>query len=207
MNSKNEVDKTGKDIKPPERVLEDELIKGVKKESVSKLPLNNKVVLKALQEGEDGDAYLLIKLLKDRYAFDHATLDWYYWNDHFWRLDKINHIVVMIKEVINLYGEQKIFETFAMQQAIKKGDDKKLKKHEYFIELLSKRIESLRKLKRKKTIIQLAYSGLNSLGMTGEVWDKNPMLLACRNGVINLQEGVFTKGTPSDYIKTYSHLY
>lgn len=192
-----------------DRDLEDELLKGIKdqkKNNISKMPISNKVVLKALQQGEDGDAYLLIKLLKDRYVFDHTACEWYYWNEHFWRLDKINHIVTLIKEVINLYGEQKIFESFALKKATKNGDESDISKHEYFIKLLNERIKSLRTLKRKKTILQLAASGLGSLGVTGEDWDKNPMLLACRNGVVDLKKGMFTSGKPKDYIKTASQV-
>lgn len=202
---------TGPDKKSKKRDLEQEIIDGVEKENekkISKLPVNNDLVLKALYEEEDGDAYLLIKLLKDRYVFDHAGSEWYYWNDHYWRLDKINHIIVLIKEVVNLYGDQKIYESY-MHKSLKaspKSSDADIEKHEKNIKALNHRIKNLRTLKRKNTIIRLAASGLNSLAITGEDWDKNPMLLACRNGVVDLKKGIFAAGEPSDYIKTASQV-
>ena len=185
--------------------LLDEATKDIEKnKKIIKLSVNNKIVLQALMEGEDGDAYLLIKLLKDRYVYDHAAAEWLYWNDHFWRLDKINHVTVLVKEVIDLYGEQKIYETFSLQQAEEDGDEKVITRHKFYIRLLEQRIQSLRTLNRKKMILQLAASGLNSLGITGEQWDQHPMLFCCRNGCIDLSEGIFQAGQPGDYLKTSS---
>jgi len=45
---------------------------------------------------------------------------------------------------------------------------------------------------------------LKSLGITGESWDKHPMLLTCRNGCIDLKKGEFRPGIPTEYIKTVS---
>jgi len=188
----------------PSRSLEQEIINGVENSNISKLPLSNKVVLKALHENQDGDAYLLIKCLKDRYAFDHAAQEWYYWNEHFWRLDKLDHVFNMTKEVIDLYGEQKIFEIFALQAATADEDEKAKKQHQYHIIQLEERIQSLRTLKRKTMVLKLAACGLKSLGVTGEDWDKHPMLLGCRNGCIDLKEGIFKPGNPKDLIKTVS---
>lgn len=187
--------------------FENEIIKGVNNEintKIEKLPINNKVVIKALQEGEDGDAYLLIKCIKDQYIYDRASGEWYYWNTHFWRMDKLNHVVNMTKKVINLYGEQKIFEIFSLQQAESDNNEKIIKQHKYYIKLLDQQIKSLRTLKKKTSVLKLAASGVNSLGMTGEDWDKQPMLLCCWNGCIDLKNGIFNPGNPTDYIKTVS---
>ena len=199
---------------PESRSLEQEITKGFnaspqeidKKESdkVTTLPVTNKVVLRALQENMDGDAFLLIKLLKDRYTYDHATKDWYYWNDHFWRLDKVNHIMTLIKEVIDLYGTQKIYEMFCLKKAKSDGDEEAEKSHKYLVKMLTERINGLRTLKRKKEVLAIACNGLRSLGVTGEKWDMNPMLLGCRNCCINLGEGIAEPGDPHDYIKMVS---
>lgn len=173
-------------------------------EKVSKLPRNNKTVLKALYEDEDGDAYLLIKLLKDRYVFDHINGEWYYWNDHYWRLDKLGHVINLIKEVIQLYGDQDVYETLAYQKAKKESNTEKFNKHLENSKALKARINALRALKRKERVLKLAKFGLNSLGVTGEDWDKKPMLLACKNGCFDLETGNFQDGQPSDFIKLYA---
>lgn len=186
--------------------IEEQILNNVtlEKEKISKLPASNKTVLRALYEDEDGDAYLFIQCLKNRYVYDHITCSWYYWNDHFWRLDKINHVVTLVKEVIQLYGEQDIYETLTYQAAEKEGDDKKVQKHKTRSKHLKKRISDLRTITRKEKILKIARSGLNSLGITGEDWDKKPMLFACGNGCFDLQSGRFFDGDPCDYIKLVS---
>lgn len=208
---KNDIEPNTK-VKPKNQTsdtqdLEQQITDQVNKEvsqKITNLPTSNKTVLKALYENEDGDAYLLIKQLKDKYTYDHTSGDWYYWNDHYWRLDKINHITTMIKDVIDLYGHQQQFETLSYQQAKKEGDEDKLKQHKSRLGLLIERIKILRTLKRKNQVLKLSTSGLNSLGITGEEWDKKPMLLGCRNGCFDLKEGVFKNGKPRDYIKVVS---
>lgn len=187
------------------RSLEDEMVKGLDEQNkVIDMPVSNKAVLKALYENEDGDAYLLIKLIKDRYLYDTAVKEWYYWNDHFWRLDKLNHVTNLIKEVIDLYGTQSNYEAYQMQKAKTENDEKAEKKHKKNMKMLKERIQALRTLKRKQMVLKLAAMGVNSLAFTGETWDSHPMLLGCRNGCLNLEEGTFNPGNPSDYIKTVS---
>lgn len=191
--------------KSTEQDIEQQIIENVEKNiKVLKLPRDNKTVIKALYQDEDGDAYLLIKCLKDRYVYDHVSQDWYYWNEHYWRLDKINHVITLVKEVIQLYGDQDIFETLTYQAAAKKEDTEEYNKHLDRSKALKKRIEALRALKRKERILKLARAGLNSLGMTGEDWDKKPMILACKNGCFDLKTGEFGAGIPSDYVTLVS---
>jgi len=187
-------------------ITNEKLSTGVKDDDskIIRMPKNNPVIIDKLQWDEDGDAYLLIKLLKNRYLYDHATKDWYYWNDHYWRLDKLNHIMNMTKELIDLYGEQLVYELFAKEKAEKENNDKSVKKHKHLISKLNERIQRLSGIRRKQRILTLAATGLNSLGNTGEFWDKNPMLLTCKNGCIDLEQGEFRAGKQSDFIRTIS---
>lgn len=216
-NENNNIDieenKPVKKLRSPPRSLEKEIIKGVKnqenqsqeeKDKIINLPTSNKLVLEALHQNEDGDAYLFIKLVKDRYIYDHITKSWYYWNDHYWKKDRLNHVRTLIKEIIDLYGDQEIFEKLSLDQAEKDGDEKKISQHKYNKKLLNYRIQDLRTLNRKEKILKLSCDGLQSLGMTGEFWDMHDMLLSCKNGCIDLDYGVFNPGNPINYIKTIS---
>lgn len=196
--------KADKKLKP--QISNEKLSSGVEQElsNIVKMPKNNPVVIDKLKWNEDGDAYLLIKLLKNRYLYDHATKDWYYWNDHYWRLDKLNHIMNMTKELIDLYGEQLIYELYAKEKAEKEGPEKSVTKHNRLASKLNERIQQLSGIKRKQRILTLAATGLNSLGNTGEGWDKDPMLLTCKNGCIDLKKGEFRAGKQSDFIRTIS---
>ena len=187
--------------------LEQQIINSVEKtksEKKSDMPRSNKTVLKASQEEEDGDAYLLIKQLENRYVYDHMEKNWYYWNDNFWRLDGIGHVITLIKEVIDLYGQQLVFENLSIQAAEKEEDSKAVSRHKYNSKMLAERINGLRKLTRKEKVLKLSRSGLKSLGIMGTEWDTKPMLLAVRNGCINLKEGTFKPGEPKDYLRLSS---
>jgi putative DNA primase/helicase len=51
-------------------------------------------------------------------------------------------------------------------------------------------------------VIYLSVVGNNSLGISGDEWDKNPYPIACPNGIIDLRNGQFRDGHQDDYIKT-----
>jgi putative DNA primase/helicase len=52
--------------------------------------------------------------------------------------------------------------------------------------------------------LSLASAGEENLGVSAEVWDRDPGLLGCANGVIELQTGNFRPAKPEDFIRTIS---
>jgi putative DNA primase/helicase len=178
--------------------------KAAKAAKIVNLPVSNKTVVQALSENEFGDAALFVMLNQDKLIYDHAEKDWYYWNDHFWRLDKLSNAIHAVSGVIGLYGEQLIYEQFAQRQAEQDEDEKEAARHEKMAKALSKRIGALRMAKRAETVLRLASRGVNRLATTGDDWDKDPYLFGCRNGCIDLRTGDFFPGRPSDLIRTTS---
>jgi len=77
-----------------------------------------------------------------------------------------------------------------------------LKKLEIDRKSIMKRIMVLHTVKRKESVLELAHTGANSLAIRGDEWDKENMLLAVQNGVIDLRTGELCRGKPRDYIKT-----
>lgn len=161
-------------------------------------------VMKALNSDEVGDAVLLIELLKDKFIYDQSAGIWFYWNDHFWRHDIQNQIMSNFSILIELYGNEMGEQLMEEQKAIKKGQEDKAKRHKKYADKLSKRIDRLNVLQRRKNVLTLMRSGTKSLGYPGLSWDSNPMLLGCKNGVIDLRTGEHRPGQAGDYIKTVS---
>ena len=64
-----------------------------------------------------------------------------------------------------------------------------------------KRIRSLHTLSRKKKVIELAAAGLNSLGISGDEWDRDPYKLAFQNDVMDLRTFEYRQGLPGDYLR------
>ncbi|WP_299980055.1 phage/plasmid primase, P4 family [Desulfobacula sp.] len=171
------------------------------------LPKSNKTVLKALFQNQDGDSYLFIKCQKDKTLHDNTTREWYIYTGNFWELDYENSILSRIKEVIDLYGTEKLCQLALANKAKEDGRTDAAENHQKKAEVLQKRITQLQTLNWKKNIIILSCSGKNSLGYNGLGWDKHLMLLVCQNGVIDLQEGLFRPGKPEEYIKTVSPIF
>lgn len=187
-----------------DKSLEQKIIDGVDTNKITELPTSNKTTLKALFQNEDGDSYLLIKLFRHKYLYDHAAGVWYYWNDHYWRFDELNHAPVLIKDVIRMYNKQLHYENYALDIAKKKNKEEDEKTHKYIAKKIKERVEKLQTIKRKKNILSLAVCGTKSLGYPGSNWDTKPMLLGCKNGCLDLKNGSFGDGQPADYLKTVS---
>jgi len=159
-------------------------------------------ILTALNNDEDGDAFLFIYFNKNKLVHDHNSGYWYWWKKERWELDKINQNLVSFDGVIDIYVQEINNQNALQIQAVKDQNDDVIKKTEKIKRELLNRIKKLRKVNRKTNILKLASSGENSLGITGEEWDSQDEMLACENGVFNLKTCDFKKHSPEDYIKT-----
>lgn len=161
-------------------------------------------ILKALKDNEDGDARLFIEAHKKRYCYDHSAGQWLIWNEHCWKLDNIEEVYRGFDTIYSMYLKEADRQANARRHAAleqKSGDEKKAESLE---KELHKRVRDLQTLNRKKNILTLAAQGTGSLGVSGDEWDKNPYLLCCKNGVIDLKTGELRAGRPEDYIKTFA---
>ena len=159
-------------------------------------------IMTALDQNEDGDACLMIKLFRESLCFDHSEKSFFRFNGNFWEEDRVNQALREIDRVVTLYARevqnQAQTRTTAAQNQNNPQEQAARKREAQLLD----RIRSLQTLQRKNQILKLAVAGKNSLGITGLEWDKNPWLLACANGVIDLRSGHFWEGRPEDYVRT-----
>jgi len=168
------------------------------------LAANNPAIndtLFALKNNEDGDAWLFCNLQRNRFCFDHSLGKWFKWNGHFWGEDAVEHIYSEVDSVVDKY-----FAEYDQQSVIRKGavlnQDKTAEKKAADLEKeILKRVHELQAVYRKHHILFLAARGENSLGISGDEWDKQPFLLGCKNGTIDLETGDFSEGRPENYIR------
>lgn len=178
--------------------------KGLYTETILSCGLHRDDVLAAFHENEDGDAKLFKAINADKFLFDHSANKWYYWNDHYWRIDKVKQVMNKIQEIIAAYKEEAKIQKNNSEVYEEAGDKKQAKELEAISKKLFGRVHDLQTLNRKKSIMELVTMGVNSLGDPGEKWDSNPLILGCKNGVIDLTTGMLRPGLPSDMIKTVS---
>ena len=159
-------------------------------------------ILNALDSNEDGDSFLFVKLHRGRLVYDHAAARWHKWAGHYWQEDFLSEALAGIEKVIDLYGKEAKRQAWNRVKCEKSGQKDEAEKHAKLeIELL-KRIRGLQSKSRKEDVLFLARTGAASLGITGEEWDRDPMVLVCKNCVIDLRTGEHRAGRPEDYNKT-----
>ena len=140
---------------------------------------------------EAGDAELFALMFRDRVIFVHAEKAWYFWNGNYWERDDTREIYKRVTG--DLAGEY----LHAAGQALKAGAEKKDS------EALFKRAGALMFRRRAENVLHLA-AGEEGMGITGNEWDTNPMLLGVNNGVIDLTTGEFRTGAPREYLRAHS---
>ena len=175
-------------------------------EDYPKHGFRSKFVLDCLHANEDGDARLFVGLFRGRFLFDHAAGVWFIWAGNYWAEDQLNEVMAGIEEVISVYGLEAQRQAWQRLQAEKSGDQGRAKKHERNEAEFIKRVRVLQSLNRKRNVLELAKIGPNGLGITGQKWDADPLLLGCRNGVLQLRAEAFAfrPGVPGDLIRTVS---
>ena len=176
--------------------------------------LNHDKVIECLYRNEDGDAHLFQRLYTDKFIFDHGANLWAEWLGHCWRDDETENAYKRLESVVELYRAalsverksekrleveiKKTLDPIAAAELIAKHKVRKAIKKE-----LRGRIRGLESASRKRNVLWLAGIGT---GLTGREWDKNPWLLGCNNGVVDLKTGKLRAGKQTDYIKTATEI-
>jgi putative DNA primase/helicase len=162
----------------------------------------DKQLLQAANAGQDGDAWVYCQLHRGRFIHDHTGARWYEWCEHFWREDVVCQSVREIDRVIDIYADQ-VAKWEEKKTAAKTVEDEKTEQDCAQKEKVFKqKVAELQNLGRKKCVLTLSAVGIDSLGITGEEWDRNPWLLACQNGTVDLRDGTLRPGRQEDFIKT-----
>ena len=203
----------GNDVLPLEAILDKgqsnlhTTVDKPKEEQTPRHDFISEEILHALKANEDGDAWLYIEAHCGRFAYDYSTDQWHYWKGHYWHEDTSERAMAAIKVVIDVYRQEAGRQSQQRTQAERAGQTAIAQQHKAHEGALSKRIQALQGVKRKTNVLKLASIvstkyGYKSLALTGREWDQNPMLLGCRNGVIDLETGIHRPGKSEDWIKT-----
>jgi putative DNA primase/helicase len=171
--------------------------------------ISTKKVLEALDSNEDGDAALFVEEHQGHLAYDHSSGSWYVYDGHHWHEDTTDKALALVQRVIDRYAAEAEQQSKLRVAAERVGDKALATDHEEWEAKALKRIRALQSLNRKTAVLKLAAADWSaqdrpSLALTGQEWDKNPMLLGCANGVIDLRSGKLRSGVPEDYVRTYA---
>ncbi len=159
-------------------------------------------LLNFARAGQVGDARLFIRLFKGTYCYDHAAGRWFKWGDHYWIEDDLKNVLIALDRVIDIYEQQAQKCAWRRARATRDGNDTLAKQAAAEETIFLKKITQLQKKDWRKDVLEFASAGEGSLGISGKEWDSTPLLIACSNGVIDLDTGGFRDGRPDDFIKT-----
>lgn len=132
-------------------------------------------VLKALDEGEWGDAGLFAERFGDKYVWDPSEGKdgtFYFWNESHWQGDDTKTRYTDMQKIAELYRSS--------AETLRDTDENKEKKKE-----LLKRAGALRSSRRCATTFVFLH---DKVPFKGE-WDDCPGFLPCKNGLLDLKTG------------------
>jgi len=170
-------------------------LKAVKEQIDRQLTIDRWIIEECFK-GQEGDDWLFRKFHQDNFIYDFSAGDWFRWTGHHWKLDDSDQVI----SALNDAGLRYEIALHKLKNQEKDADNK-IKGFDEKVEALKKAIGRLRRVKYKREVLETAR--LN-MGITGDKWDVNPLLLGVANGVIDLETGKLKTGKQSDYIRTAS---
>lgn len=174
-----------------------------------------------------GDAELLRLRCLQSMTFDHKRKRWLFYDRIRWVDDAVGNSVSTAMEVAEWYdeaateqfaerdkdveqAEAKVLdhhsdpESQEAKQAVMEAAKAARKANATKVNALRDRAKAIRALPRTKAILEVAASGSGSLGVSGDTWDTNPTVIACQNGIIQLDTGKLIKASPDMMIRKVS---
>jgi putative DNA primase/helicase len=181
-----------------------------------------------IQNNERGDGLMFCALHRGRYLYNKIQARWYDWAGHYWQPDIMGAAVEGVEEVAlkfanatdpiteqlaELEGDLKKAEQRA-DEALRNDDpatkrtadmdvailDEQVRKFKADRAKLYKRADQLRAKVRAEKCLWWAHNVPGRLAVKGDEFDKKPLLLACPNGVIDLETGKLMPGNPDDLL-------
>ncbi|UCF91073.1 MAG: DNA primase [Desulfobacterales bacterium] len=153
-------------------------------------------------EGESGAAKVFTGFQRGKFCYDHASRQWFKFNGSHWELDYVNEVLSRVESVATEYAKVAKHFAAAKTEAIQANDNPAENDYKELENDTLKAMRRLLNLKTRENVLTLAAAGKDSLGITGNEWDRDPWVLGCKNGVIDLKTGELKSGKPEDYIKT-----
>lgn len=158
-------------------------------------------LLNYAKAGQVGDSRLFIRLFSGKFVYDHAAGRWYRWGGHYWVDDEVETVLIALNRVVDLYQQAASRCAWQKAEGIRDENEKATKDAAARETIFLKKIAKLQDKRWRRDVLEFAAAGDGSLGIAGKEWDGSTMLIACPNGVIDLNTGAVRAGKPEDFIK------
>lgn len=166
----------------------------------AKDPITPQFIHECFDANARGDGALFAAIHKKKFVFSKAQQRWFIWDGHHWAHDSMEFSFIFIEKVAEKYliEAEKLTEEIKAALSVEKKDLASSLKAQ--AGKLRRRVMRLRDEGAQKCLTW-AHRVEDGLGICGDEFDRDPWLLACRNGVIELRTGRFRPGRPEDFLE------
>lgn len=172
-----------------------------RKDETGKPVVDSEFTRRCIWDLEVGDGRLYATLMRDAIIYNNNADEWLVWDGHSWRRDSMQLAMQMTSVVHDAYADELKLIREEEKSATTKDAAKYLENLREAAYTAKKRM--LRNAGRKNCLMA-AVSINDPLAISGDELNRDPWLLACRNGVINLKTGEFGPGRQEQYITVAS---
>jgi putative DNA primase/helicase len=167
--------------------------------------ITSRFVQDCLYTNELGDGMLYAAIHSDRFLYNKSAGGWMVWADHHWEDDIMTKSQAMVEDVALRYLEEAHEIVNYISEASKSGEKDKIAELQDRQKSIYKRAGRLRSDRGRTNCLKFAHTNpANALAIKGDELDINPMLFACKNGVIDLRTGELRPGRQDDLISKAS---
>jgi len=160
--------------------------------------VESQFVQSCLFGNELGDGLLFAALHRKNYIYNVTAEAWFKWHGHYWGEDELLSVLSAVEDVVDLYLKE-----VAALAEVKIGESAGKDEISRTIKLRKKYLKKTARLRSepgRQRCLKFAAYNRDTMAVQVNKFDKNPMLLACENGVIDLETGRHRPGRQTDLI-------
>lgn len=184
------------------RKLEEEILAEDKEtEKQDANGISKRFIAECFRLNERGDGMLFAAIHRGRFVHIKKLDTWLYWAGNHWKIDEDDY-AIDAADLVAQYYESYAADLRARIDDLRRNDkNAEAKMLADLLKQYKKRINKIRTLKGARICCDYSYCiGPGSLSVREEKIDQKPMLLACRNCVVDLSTGEVVESRPEDYI-------
>jgi len=169
-------------------------------ETAAENPVSSKTIREAYASNELGDGILYSLIHRGKLVFVPNSGQWYVWDDHAWRRDDMGFHLSAVEDVVDLYRNELVTIAEELSKSLGAGRNDEAEKLQKLQTGMVRRISRLRTTGGRKACVEFAATNRDPISIPITMMDRDPWVLACANGVIDLKTGELRAGRPDEYI-------
>jgi putative DNA primase/helicase len=166
--------------------------------------ITSNYIKKCLDAHELGLGLLYATLLKNKLVYNNSSAEWLAWQGHTWQRDLMQTAYAATEDVVDRLLQEHHTISGWIETAMKQKNQYRVDELTGRQRLIQKSVRKLREDKGRNACLKFSRTCRDPLAIRGDELDRDPMLLGCANGVLDLRTGECRPGRPQDFISKAS---